>query len=32
MTQGLVDEARRFHSRDVGVFDGDRAIYTGAQP
>lgn len=32
MTGGLVDEAGRFRSRDVGVFDGDRPIHIGARP
>lgn len=32
MTQGLVKEAGKFRSGDVGVFDGDVAIHIGARP
>ena len=32
MTQGLVEEAGKFRSGDVGVFDGDVAVYIGARP
>lgn len=32
MTQGLVKEAGKFRSGDVGVFDGERAIHIGARP
>ena len=32
MTQGLVKEAGRFRSGDVGVFDGGVAIHVGARP
>ena len=32
MTQGLVSEAGKFRSGDVGVFDGDTAIHIGARP
>lgn len=32
MTQGLVSEAGRFRSGDVGVFDGDVAVLVGARP
>jgi Fic family protein len=32
MTQGLVKEAERFRSGDVGVFDGDVAVHVGARP
>ena len=32
MTQGLVGEAGKFRSGDVGVFDGDVAVHIGARP
>ena len=32
MTQGLVEDAGRFRSGDVGVFDGDVAVHIGARP
>lgn len=32
MTEGLVDEAGKFRSGDVGVFDGDVAVHIGARP
>lgn len=32
MTQGLVEEAGKFRSGDVGVFDGDVAVHIGARP
>jgi Fic family protein len=32
MTQGLVDEAGKFRSGDVGVFDGDTVVHMGARP
>ncbi|GAB1477136.1 Fic family protein [Bacillota bacterium] len=32
MTQGLVEEAGKFRSGDVGVFDGDLAVHIGARP
>lgn len=32
MTQGLVKEAGKFRSGDVGVFDGDVAVHVGARP
>ena len=32
MTQGLVEDAGRFRSGDVGVFDGDAAVHIGARP
>jgi Fic family protein len=32
MTQGLVKEAGKFRSGDVGVFDGDIAVHIGARP
>ncbi|MCK9524467.1 MAG: Fic family protein [Limnochordia bacterium] len=32
MTQGLVKEAGKFRSGDVGVFDGDVAMHIGARP
>ncbi|MFZ3129685.1 MAG: Fic family protein [Desulfosporosinus sp.] len=32
ITQGLVKEAGKFRSGDVGVFDGDVAIHIGARP
>ncbi|MCL2301624.1 MAG: Fic family protein [Firmicutes bacterium] len=32
MTQGLVAEAGKFRSGDVGVFDGDVAVHIGARP
>jgi Fic family protein len=32
MTQGLVKEAGKFRSGDVGVFDGDVAVHIGARP
>ncbi|MDR0500027.1 MAG: Fic family protein [Coriobacteriales bacterium] len=32
MTQGLVTEAGKFRSGDVGVFDGNIAIHVGARP
>ncbi|MDR0381393.1 MAG: Fic family protein [Oscillospiraceae bacterium] len=32
MTDGLVKEAGRFRSGDVGVFDGDKAVHIGARP
>lgn len=32
MTDGLVKEAGKFRSGDVGVFDGDRVIHIGARP
>ena len=32
MTQGLVAEAGKFRSGDVGVFDGDAAVHVGARP
>lgn len=32
MTQGLVDEAGKFRSGDVGVFDGDVAVHIGSRP
>jgi Fic family protein len=32
MTNGLVAEAGRFRSGDVGVFDGDIAVHIGARP
>jgi Fic family protein len=32
MTDGLVKEAGKFRSGDVGVFDGDVAIHIGARP
>lgn len=32
MTNGLVKEAGRFRSKDVGVFDGDVAVHIGARP
>ena len=32
MTQGLVDEAGKFRSGDVGVFDKDVAVHIGARP
>jgi len=32
MTDGLVQEAGKFRSGDVGVFDGDVAIHIGARP
>jgi len=31
MTEGLVDEAGKFRSGDVGVFDGDVAVHIGAR-
>lgn len=32
MTGGLVNEAGKFRSGDVGVFDGDIAVHIGARP
>jgi Fic family protein len=32
MTDGLVKEAGKFRSGDVGVFDGDVAVHIGARP
>ena len=32
MTQGLVEDAGKFRSGDVGVFDGDVAVHIGARP
>ncbi|MCL1880539.1 MAG: Fic family protein [Actinomycetia bacterium] len=32
MTDGLVEEAGKFRSGDVGVFDGDTVIHLGARP
>jgi Fic family protein len=32
MTQGLVKEAGKFRSGDIGVFDGDVAVHIGARP
>lgn len=32
MTDGLVEEAGRFRSGDVGVFAGDVAVHIGARP
>jgi Fic family protein len=32
MTQGLVKEAGKFRSGDVGVFDGDVVVHMGARP
>jgi Fic family protein len=32
MTQGLAKESSKFRSGDVGVFDGDIAVYLGARP
>ena len=32
MTDGLVKQAGKFRSGDVGVFDGDKAIHIGARP
>ena len=32
ITQGLVNEAGRFRSGDVGVFDGGKAVHLGARP
>lgn len=32
MTKGLVEDAGKFRSVDVGVFDGDVAVHIGARP
>jgi Fic family protein len=32
MMQGLINEAGKFRSGDVGVFDGDVAVHIGARP
>ena len=32
MTQGLINEAGKFRSGDVGVFDGGKAVHVGARP
>jgi Fic family protein len=32
MTDGLIEEAGRFRSKDVGVFDERRAVHIGARP
>jgi Fic family protein len=32
MTNGLVEEAGKFRSGDVGVFDGGKAVHIGARP
>jgi Fic family protein len=32
MTAGLINEAGKFRSGDVGVFDGDKAVHMGARP